>query len=245
MVSKASSVGTSDPKRVIVALDFATENEAWQMLELLDPNRCRVKVGKELFTRAGPAFVSRIIDAGFDVFLDLKYHDIPSTVAGACSAAADLGCWMINVHASGGRDMMSAASECLARYQTRPKLIAVTVLTSLDDTAVAEVGFTTGAEQLVMRLAALGQKCGMDGVVCSTHELESIKQRCGPGFVAVTPGIRPKGSANDDQRRVATPSGAVAAGADFLVIGRPITRAANPAHALDAIYAEISQSDTA
>lgn len=244
MVSKASSVGILDLKRVIVALDFATENDAWQMIEFLDPNRCRVKVGNELFTRAGPAFVSRIINAGFDVFLDLKYHDIPTTVAGACSAAADLGCWMVNVHASGGRNMMSAASECLARYQMRPQLIAVTVLTSLDGTSVAEVGFTTGAEQLVLRLAVLGQECGMDGVVCSTHELGAIKQRCGQGFVAVTPGVRPKGSASDDQRRVATPSRAIAAGADFIVIGRPITRAVNPGHALDSVYAEISQTGT-
>ncbi len=231
---------TSDPKRVIVALDFATELDAWRMLEHLDPNRCRVKVGKELFTRAGPALVRRIIDAGFDVFLDLKYHDIPNTVAGACSAATDLGCWMINVHASGGRNMMTAASECLAQYQTRPLLIAVTVLTSLDDTSIAQLGFAFTADKLVLRLAALSQECGMDGVVCSTHELLAIKQRCGQKFVAVTPGVRPKGSADNDQRRVATPSGAVAAGADYLVIGRPITRAANPAHALDAIYAEIS-----
>jgi orotidine-5'-phosphate decarboxylase len=212
------------------------------MVELLDPARCRLKIGKELFTRAGPGLVRRVIDAGFDVFLDLKYHDIPNTVAGACSAAADLGCWMINLHASGGRAMMEAACERLAHHAARPLLVAVTVLTSMDETAVGEVGFTTDPHGLVLRLAGLAQECGMDGVVCSAHEIRSIKQRCGNDFMAVTPGVRPKDSAADDQLRVATPAVAVGAGADFLVIGRPITRAEDPAAALDAIYAEVSGS---
>ncbi len=232
----------TEPDRncVIVALDFATEHDAWHLLEQLDPRRCRVKVGKELFTRAGPAFVRRVVDFGFDVFLDLKFHDIPNTVSGACSAAADLGCWMVNVHASGGREMMSAAAERLAHYQSRPLLVAVTVLTSMDHASVLEVGYGAAPDKLVPQLATLAQGCGLDGVVCSAHEIETIRQQCGSTFVAVTPGIRPQGSADHDQRRVATPAGALSAGADFLVIGRPITRAADCVAALDAIYVEIS-----
>lgn len=229
---------------VIVALDFATEKDAWQMLEHLDPERCRVKLGKELFTRAGPALVRRIVESGFDVFLDLKYHDIPNTVASACSAAADLGCWMVNVHASGGRAMMEAAAERLAQYQTRPILVAVTVLTSMDDAAIAEVGYNLSADKLVLQLASLTQQCGLDGVVCSAHEIRSIKQQCGQHFMAVTPGVRPKGSRVGDQRRVATPVAALDAGADFLVVGRPITRAEDPQAAVKAIYGEISRSRT-
>lgn len=232
----------SDRNCVIVALDFAREDDAWRMIDQLDPTRCRIKVGKELFTRAGPTLVRRIIDAGFDVFLDLKYHDIPNTVAGACSAAADLGCWMINVHASGGREMMSAAAERLAHYEARPLLVAVTVLTSMDSSAITEVGYTTTPDQLVLRLASLSQACGMDGVVCSAQEIRSIKQQCGQQFLAVTPGVRPQGGSNDDQRRVATPLGAVEAGADFLVIGRPITRASDSAAALESIYGEMGDA---
>jgi len=229
-------------KPIIVALDFPTETEAWQMVELLDPARCRLKIGKELFTRAGPGLVRRVIDGGFDVFLDLKYHDIPNTVAAACSAAADLGCWMINVHASGGRAMMDAACERLAHRHARPLLVAVTVLTSMDEAAVGEVGFGADPHSLVLRLAGLSQECGMDGVVCSAHEIQSIKRRCGEKFIAVTPGVRPQGRGHDDQLRVATPAQAIDAGADFLVIGRPITRAKDPAAAIDAIYAEVSGS---
>ena len=232
----------TEPDRncVIVALDFATERDARQLLERLDPKRCRVKVGKELFTRAGPAFVRGIIDSGFDVFLDLKFHDIPNTVAGACSAAADIGCWMVNVHASGGREMMLAAAERLAHYQSRPLLVAVTVLTSMDHASILEIGYRSTPDKLVLQLAELTQRCGLDGVVCSAHEIKSIKRHCGSAFMTITPGIRLKGSADDDQRRIATPAGALEAGADFLVIGRPITRAADGAVALKEIYAEIS-----
>lgn len=232
----------SDRKRVVVALDFPTEKDALDIAQRLDAATCRLKIGKELFTRAGPAMVRRLIDDGFDVFLDLKYHDIPNTVAGACDAAADLGCWMINVHASGGRAMMDAACERLAHRRVRPLLVAVTVLTSMDEQAVGEVGYAHDPHSLVSRLASLGRECGMDGVVCSAHEIQEIKQRCGEAFLAVTPGVRPQDASRDDQRRVATPAAAVRAGADFLVIGRPITRAVDPAAAVAAIYAELSDA---
>ena len=232
----------SPSKPVIVALDFATEKQACQTMDLLDPALCRIKIGKELFTSTGPVIVRRAIDAGFDVFLDLKYHDIPNTVAGACSAAADLGCWMINLHASGGRAMMETASERLSHHRERPMTVAVTVLTSLDEAAINEVGYTETIAALVVRLAALSQDCGLDGVVCSTYEIESIRHRCGEQFVTVTPGVRPKNSGSDDQRRVATPAQALAAGADFLVIGRPITQAENCAAALQRIYSELPVS---
>jgi len=231
-----------DHNCVIVALDFDSESDALDLLECLNPKWCRVKVGKELFTRTGPAFVRRIIESGFDVFLDLKYHDIPNTVAGACSAAAELGCWMVNVHASGGREMMLAAAERLAHYQSRPLLVAVTVLTSLDYASIVEVGYKSAPAKVGLQLASLTQQCGLDGVVCSAHEVESIKRQSGPKFLAVTPGIRTNDSRSDDQRRVASPVGALKAGADFLVIGRPITQAANGGIALKEIYAEIAAS---
>ena len=229
-------------KRVIVALDYASEKEGWHIVERLDPARCRLKIGKELFTHTGPKFVCRVIDAGFDVFLDLKYHDIPNTVAGACSAAADLGCWMVNIHASGGRAMMEAAVERLAHHRARPLLTAVTVLTSMGETAIAEVGYVGDTHDLVLKLAALSHECGMDGVVCSAHEVKAIKELCGKDFLAVVPGLRPDNTRTDDQHRIATPSAAVEAGADFLVIGRPITRNADPAAAIEAIYCELSDS---
>ncbi len=231
-----------DRKRVIVALDFPAETEALQMVQLLDPTRCRLKIGKELFTKAGPALVRRVIDDGFDVFLDLKYHDIPNTVAGACSAAADLGCWMVNVHASGGRAMMIAARESLTHRRVKPLLVAVTVLTSMDDAAIKEVGYASDAQKLALRLAALSRDSGLDGVVCSPQEIRAIKECCGGSFLAITPGVRAKDTSVDDQRRVATPAAAIGAGADFLVVGRPITRAPDPAGALESIYSELSAS---
>ncbi|HCU89193.1 MAG TPA: orotidine-5'-phosphate decarboxylase [Gammaproteobacteria bacterium] len=235
-------MGKFDRNCVIVALDFASESDALSLLECLDPKWCRIKIGKELFTRTGPAFVRRVIESGFDVFLDLKYHDIPNTVAGACSAAAELGCWMVNVHASGGREMMVAAADRLAHYQSRPLLVAVTVLTSLDYTSLIEVGYKSVPAKVGLQLAALTQQCGLDGVVCSVHEVESIKRQSGPEFLTVTPGIRPNDGCRDDQRRVATPAEALKAGADFLVVGRPVTRAANGGIALKEIYAEIAAS---
>jgi len=228
------------PKAVIVALDFASERETWNLVERLDPATCRLKVGKELFTRCGPGLVTKLVDLRFDVFLDLKFHDIPNTVAAACAAAADLGCWMVNVHAAGGRAMLTAAAERLAKCREKPLLIAVTVLTSMDDAALAEVGFSGDTNTQVRRLAKLGHACGVDGVVCSAHELRTIKDACGTGFLAVTPGVRPPSAALDDQRRVATPVDAMTLGADYLVIGRPITRAADPFAVLEAINAELS-----
>lgn len=231
----------ADPP-LIVALDFPNEQQALAMAGALDPARCRVKVGKELFTRCGPPIVKRLVHDGFDVFLDLKFHDIPNTVAAACAAAADLGCWMINVHASGGRAMMEAAAERLAHLAESPLLIAVTVLTSMDDTAIRETGFALGAEELVVRLAQLAQSSGMDGVVSSPRELRAIRDACGQEFVTVTPGIRPASADANDQKRIATPAAARAAGASYLVIGRPVTQAADPAAAVEAIITEFEMA---
>lgn len=224
---------------VIVALDQPTGDEALALARTLRGTGCAVKVGKELFTAEGPAIVGRLADLGLPVFLDLKFHDIPNTVAGACRAAARLGAWMINVHASGGRDMLLAARDAVAAEAARPLLIAVTVLTSLDRARLAEVGLDVEPAAQVARLAALTRECGLDGVVCSPQEIATVK-RLGREFLAVTPGVRPAGSAQDDQQRVATPADAIAAGADYLVIGRPITRAASPAGAVAAIAASIA-----
>lgn len=226
--------------RVIVALDFAGADEALAFARRLDPARCRVKVGKELFTAAGPALVEKLVSGGFDLFLDLKYHDIPNTVASACKSAAALGAWMINVHASGGRVMMQAAREALAGLPHPPKLIAVTVLTSLGAEDLRETGHAEAPQVLAERLARLAAASGMDGVVCSAQEAPQLRRACGPGFCLVTPGIRPADAAQDDQKRIVTPQAAIAGGADYLVIGRPITRAADPLAALDRINAEIT-----
>lgn len=225
--------------RVIVALDYAHGAEALAFAGRLDPVRCRVKVGKELFTVSGPALVEHLVSRGFDVFLDLKYHDIPHTVAAACRSAAALGVWMINVHASGGRVMMQAAREALTGVQRPPKLIAVTVLTSLGAEDLREIGHSEEPPALVERLARLAAASGMDGVVCSAQEAPRLRQVCGPAFCLVTPGIRLAGAAHDDQKRIVTPQAAMANGADYLVVGRPITRAADPLAVLDRINAEI------
>lgn len=234
------SLPPSEP-RVIVALDFPSAAEAAAFLPRLDPTRCRAKVGKELFVAAGPAFVEQVQRLGFEVFLDLKFHDIPNTVAQACDAAAKLGVWMINVHASGGRKMMVAAADAVAKAAHRPKLIAVTVLTSLEQPDLNEVGLagpTPG--DAAVRLAALARDSGLDGVVCSAKEAGAMRARFDATFALVTPGIRPADAAADDQARIATPGAAIAAGATYLVIGRPITRASDPATALAAIDAEIA-----
>lgn len=230
---------TTDP-RVIVALDYSSTAPALKLLEQLDPARCRVKIGKELFTRAGPAFVEQVVARGYAVFLDLKYHDIPNTVAAACAAAADLGVWMVNVHASGGRRMMSAAAERLAGLRTRPVLIAVTVLTSLSEEDIAEVGLSGSPLDNVRRLAALAEHSGLDGVVCSPREVAALRAERAREFALVTPGVRPAGAALDDQQRVMTPGDAMRAGASYLVVGRPITAAADPLASLAAIDAEVS-----
>lgn len=225
--------------RVIVALDYAGAPEAVALAQRLDPQRCRVKIGKELFTAAGPDLVEQLVDRGFDVFLDLKYHDIPNTVASACRAAAALGVWMINVHASGGRVMMQAAREAIAVVQNPPLLIAVTVLTSLGDEDLREIGHAESPQILAERLARLAAASGMDGVVCSAQEAALLRKACGPAFCLVTPGIRLADAAQDDQKRIVTPAAAVASGADYLVIGRPITRATDPLAVLDRINADI------
>ncbi len=235
-----SQTSPADP-RVIVALDFPSAEQAIAFLPRLTPKSCRVKVGKELFVSAGPALVERIQAQGFEVFLDLKFHDIPNTVAQACEAAARLGVWMVNVHASGGTRMMTAAAEALSKAAKRPRLIAVTVLTSLEQADLDEVGLAgpTPADAAV-RLAGLAQSAGLDGVVCSAKEAGAMRARFDSTFALVTPGIRPADSATDDQARIATPGAAIAAGATYLVIGRPITKAADPAAALAAINAEIA-----
>jgi orotidine-5'-phosphate decarboxylase len=225
---------------IIVALDFPEKAAALNLVEQLDPSRCRLKVGKEMFTRLGPDFVEGLAGKGFDVFLDLKFHDIPNTVAAACSAACDLGVWMMNVHASGGRRMMEAAREAIEKSSQSPLLIAVTVLTSLSEEDIKEVGYTGTPAENVMRLATLASHSGMDGVVCSPKEVTSLRESLGKDFALVTPGIRPAGSAADDQRRTLTPAEAIAAGSSYLVIGRPITQADDPMSVLLTIESEIA-----
>lgn len=225
---------------VVVALDFEQKAAALDLVSQLDPTLCRLKVGKEMFTHFGPGFVTELQQRKFDVFLDLKFHDIPNTVAKAVRAAADLGVWMVNVHASGGSKMMQAAAQALADFGTdKPLLIAVTVLTSMEQTDLTELGITRSVAEQVSHLAELTKQAGLDGVVCSAQEAALLKQQCGRDFCLVTPGIRPAFAGSDDQKRVMTPSQALAVGVDYLVIGRPITKAANPLQALQAIYQEI------
>ena len=229
----------SEPK-VVVALDFARQEDALALVDQLSPSACRLKVGKEMFTLFGPQFVRELVGRGFDVFLDLKFHDIPNTVAKAVAASAELGVWMVNVHASGGRRMMEAAKAALAPYGDKaPLLIGVTVLTSMEQADLAELGVTLTPAEQVLRLARLTKAAGLDGVVCSAQEATLLKAECGADFKLVTPGIRPAGSEQGDQRRIMTPAQAVAAGADYLVVGRPITQAGAPAAVLQAINAEL------
>lgn len=230
----------TDP-RVILALDFADEASALALVQRLAPGSCRLKVGKEIFTRLGPDFVRKLQGLGFEVFLDLKYHDIPNTVAAACKAAAELGVWMLNVHASGGRRMMQAAREALEGAARRPLLLGVTVLTSMDAADLAELGITDSPEQQVLKLASLGAASGLDGVVCSPLETEVLRAQLGKDFLLVTPGIRLPDAAGDDQRRVQTPARAIANGSSYLVIGRPITQAADPAAVLEQINQDIAR----
>jgi orotidine-5'-phosphate decarboxylase len=228
---------------IVVALDFENQASALNLVSQLEPSLCRLKVGKEMFTHFGPQFVLELQKRNFDVFLDLKFHDIPNTVAKAVKAAADLGVWMVNVHACGGSRMMSAARESLISYGTdRPHLIAVTVLTSMEQSDLIELGITLTPAQQVLKLAGLTQQAGLDGVVCSAQEASLLKAQFGNEFCLVTPGIRPAYSAQDDQKRVMTPAQALAVGVDYLVIGRPITQAAQPMDALNAIVQEISNA---
>ena len=229
-------MSSSNTKPVIVALDFPTQAECLALVDQLDPALCRLKVGKEMFTHYGPAWVETLQQRGFELFLDLKFHDIPNTVAAALRVAADLGVWMVNVHASGGRKMLTASADALAVYQQRPLLTAVTVLTSLSDAELAEVGIVGTAEQQVKRLATLASDCGLDGVVCSAIEAPVVKSLCGESFLTVTPGIRPSGADMGDQTRVMTPEQAVANGVDYMVIGRPITQSSDPIATLTNIH---------
>ncbi|MGN0894926.1 MAG: orotidine-5'-phosphate decarboxylase [Succinivibrio sp.] len=229
----------ADPK-VIVALDYDNQESALKFVSSVNPELCKLKVGNELFTSAGPQFVSKLVDKGFKVFLDLKFHDIPNTVAKACSAAARMGVWLVNVHASGGPVMMKAASEALDAFNERPKLIAVTVLTSMDKDQLSSVGIGCEPKSQVLQLAKLAKECGLDGVVSSAKEVSLIKQYMGVPFICVTPGIRPAGSEIGDQRRIMTPEDAVKAGSDYLVIGRPITQSSDPVETLTKINDSIS-----
>ncbi len=236
-----TSTQTHDPK-VIVALDYADANSALNFVAQLDPALCKLKVGKELFTTAGPQLVEKLVEKNFKVFLDLKFHDIPNTVAKACEAASKLGVWMLNVHASGGSAMMQAAMEGTEKGKQsaeRPYLIAVTVLTSMNQATLQEIGVQTDMAQHVLKLALLTEKSGLDGVVCSALEAELLRKHVADTFVLVTPGIRPASASKDDQTRIVTPMQALSLGANYLVVGRPITQAQDPLVALTAIHQEI------
>ncbi|QTF90964.1 orotidine-5'-phosphate decarboxylase [Halomonas sp. BM-2019] len=231
-------MSTASP--LIIALDYASLDAALCMADRLDPARCRLKVGKELFTRSGPDVVEALHGRGFEVFLDLKFHDIPNTVAGAVQAAAEQGVWMVNVHAGGGRRMMEAARERLEQHGLVTHLIAVTVLTSMEAGDLAEVGVAASPAEQVERLALLARDSGLDGVVCSAQESARLRELCGNDFLKVTPGIRPSFAVAGDQRRVMTPAEARAAGSTHLVVGRPVTQAEEPMAALAAIEAELA-----
>lgn len=239
--SSSSRAVTNSP--VVVALDYHNRDAALAFVDKIDPRDCRLKVGKEMFTLFGPQFVRELQQRGFDIFLDLKFHDIPNTAAHAVAAAADLGVWMVNVHASGGARMMTAAREALVPFgKDAPLLIAVTVLTSMEASDLADLGVTLSPADYAERLAALTQKCGLDGVVCSAQEAVRFKQVFGQEFKLVTPGIRPQGSEAGDQRRIMTPEQALAAGVDYMVIGRPVTQSVDPAQTLKAINASLQRS---
>ncbi|PCO62475.1 orotidine-5'-phosphate decarboxylase [Escherichia coli] len=239
--SSSSRAVTNSP--VVVALDYHNRDAALAFVDKIDPRDCRLKVGKEMFTLFGPQFVRELQQRDFDIFLDLKFHDIPNTAAYAVAAAADLGVWMVNVHASGGARMMAAAREALVPFgKDAPLLIAVTVLTSMEACDLADLGVTLSPADYAERLAALTQKCGLDGVVCSAQEAVRFKQVFGQEFKLVTPGIRPQGSDAGDQRRIMTPEQALAAGVDYMVIGRPVTQSVDPAQTLKAINASLQRS---
>jgi orotidine-5'-phosphate decarboxylase len=224
---------------IIVALDAKSEYDALTIVEQLDPTLCRVKVGKELFTHEGPSVVKNLKNKGFEVFLDLKFHDIPNTTAQAVCAAADLGVWMVNVHASGGRKMMETCVERLQAGNYQTQLIAVTVLTSMGREDLRDIGLDIEPVAQVKRLAKLTQESGLDGVVCSAQEAKILREMLGADFALVTPGIRPEGSNADDQKRIVTPKQAMLDGSTHLVIGRPITQAANPNQTLKDILATL------
>lgn len=235
--SKSTESDFSDSK-IIVALDYSNEKQAEDFIHKVTPDLCKLKIGKELFTSAGPRFVEKVVAQGFDVFLDLKFHDIPNTVMKACHAAAELGVWMVNVHALGGKTMMQAAKEGVSHSDT--KLIAVTILTSMGQEDLKQIGIHTDIKDQVVNLATLAHDAGLDGVVCSAKEVTVLRQSLGKEFLLVTPGIRPKGNASSDQKRVMTPSEAMNAGSSYLVIGRPITESDSPIHAMEKILTELA-----
>ena len=224
--------------KIIIPLDLGYK-EALELANLLDPEICRLKIGNQLFTSSGPKIVKELHEQGFDIFLDLKFHDIPNTVHEAIKSAADLGVWMVNLHASGGKQMLEAAKKALKQYSNPPLLIAVTVLTSLSQESLSDIGINNLNDQ-VMRLTKLAKDSGLDGIVCSALDTKSIKREFGEEFLTVTPGIRPSGSSLDDQSRVSTPFEAIKNGSDYLVIGRPITGSADPRKALEEIYKQIT-----
>ncbi|MFB0711601.1 orotidine-5'-phosphate decarboxylase [Buttiauxella noackiae] len=244
MNSTASSSRVATDSPIVVALDYDNRDKALAFIDRIDPRDCRLKVGKEMFTLFGPQLVRDIQERGFDVFLDLKFHDIPNTTAHAVAAAAELGVWMVNVHASGGARMMTAACEALLPFgNDAPLLIAVTVLTSMEASDLADLGIAATPAEHAERLARLTQNCGLDGVVCSAQEAVRFKSELGQSFKLVTPGIRPVGSDAGDQRRIMTPQQAQTAGVDFMVIGRPITQSANPSQTLRDIRASLLQGE--
>lgn len=226
--------------KLIVALDFDNQNDALSLIDQIDPSTCALKVGSELFTLLGAQFVKLLISRKFKVFLDLKFHDIPNTVAKACKRAADLGVWMMNVHASGGYDMMCAAKTSLETYGSdKPLLIAVTVLTSFKEADLSRIGINNNLLDQVKNLSKLSHEAGLDGVVCSAHEVRMIKQECGSNFITVTPGIRLPSNSADDQSRIMTPQQAIKEGSDYLVIGRPITQAVAPSKVITEIFHDL------
>ncbi|GAL34795.1 orotidine-5'-phosphate decarboxylase [Vibrio variabilis] len=228
-------------QKVIVALDYDNQADALAFVDRIDPSSCRLKVGKEMFTLFGPEFVKELHKRGFSVFLDLKFHDIPNTCSKAVRAAAEMGVWMVNVHAGGGERMMTASREILEPYgKDRPLLIGVTVLTSMEQSDLAGIGIDVAPQEQVLRLANLTKNAGLDGVVCSAQEASMLKTELGKEFKLVTPGIRPAGAAVGDQKRIMTPDMAIQAGSDYLVIGRPITQAEDPAKVLAEINASLS-----
>ncbi|MDQ3268573.1 MAG: orotidine-5'-phosphate decarboxylase [Pseudomonadota bacterium] len=230
----------NDPK-IIVALDYSDAQLALELVARLEPTLCRLKVGIELFTTAKSRLIEQLMQRGFEVFLDLKFHDIPNTTAQACKAAAELGVWMVNVHALGGRKMMEAAREAMSLHKQSPKLIAVTLLTSMAQEDLTDLGIAVTPADLVLRLARLARDSGLEGVVCSAWEAALLRQHCGSEFCLVTPGIRSVDGFADDQSRIMTPAAALNQGADYLVIGRPITRAVDPLQALQSFVTQIAK----
>lgn len=228
--------------QLIIALDYAEVKHADVLVAQLDPRRVKLKVGKELFTRAGPDFIKQLVSQGFDVFLDLKFHDIPHTVAKACQAAADLGVWMLNVHALGGRHMLAAAQQSLQAWtDDKPLLVAVTILTSMSIDELNEVGLTGTVSDYVSKLALLAQDCGLDGVVCSAQEAQLVRNLCGPEFCLVSPGIKVADQAGADQRRTSSVTTAINNGVDYIVIGRAVTQAEDPLQVIKQIELDIEQ----